>query len=98
MISAAHAKTLIRNLDLNRVVLFAGAVFSVYAQNLFNEAIPLTNDLARKLWQFMYDNPYDEKTPLKTLYEAALTHQKGKVALRDFFRSHLHVVRFADWY
>jgi hypothetical protein len=98
MLSITDAKTLTRNLDLNRVVLFAGAGFSVDAQNLFKEPIPLTNELARRLWEFLYETPYDGRTALKTLYEAALTHTKGRAALRDFLRSLLHVVQYADWY
>jgi hypothetical protein len=98
MISSADAKTLIRNLDLNRVVLFTGAGFSVDAENLFKERIPLTNELAKNLWKFLYEEPFDEKTALKTIYEAALKHRKGRKALREFLRTHLHVVRFDDWY
>src|SRR5260370_13879256 len=98
MISNADAQTLFRNLDLNRVVLFAGAGFSTDAGNVFNEPLPLSYALAKALWRFLYDEPYEEKTPLKTLYEAALKHRKGKQALRDFLYSHLHVVRFAEWY
>lgn len=98
MISTADAKTLIRNLDLNRVVLFTGAGFSVDAENSFNERIPPTPVLAKKLWQFLYDEPFDEKTPLKTLYEAALTHRKGKAALREFLCTQLHAVRWPAWY
>jgi len=85
-------------LDLNRVVLFAGAGFSVDAENSFNESLPLSSELAKRLWSFLYAEPYDGKTPLKTLYEAALTHRRGKAALRDFLRTQLHVVSFAAWY
>ena len=98
MLSTADAKTLVRNLELNRVVLFAGAGFSVDAENTFHESLPLAFELAKRLWSFLYSEPYDGKTPLKTLYEAALTHKKGKAALRDFLRTQLHVVGFAAWY
>jgi hypothetical protein len=98
MLSITDAKTLTRNMDLNRVVLFAGAGFSVDAKNLFRESIPIGNTLSENLWKFLYDTPYDGKTPLKTLYEAALTHRKGKAALRDFLRAQLHVVEFPAWY
>jgi SIR2-like domain len=98
MLSTTDAKTLTRNMDLNRVVLFAGAGFSVDARNLLNETIPLGSSLAQRLWSFLYETPYDDKTPLKTLYEASRTHKKGRAAVRDFLRSQLHVVEFPAWY
>ena len=52
MLSTADAKTLIRNLELNRVVLFAGAGFSVDAENTFHESLPLASELAKYLWSF----------------------------------------------
>lgn len=97
MLSENDKQTLIRNLNRNQVVLFAGAGFSIDAKNASGEPIPMSDRLSKLLWNFIYDQPYDDKTNLKSLYEAAL-YRKGKSALRQFLRTQLHITSRADWY
>src|SRR2546426_7758740 len=77
MLSENDQQTLFRSLQLNRVTLFAGAGFSRGARNGDARQIALADELARRLWNYLYETPYDGKTNLRTLYEAARTHKKG---------------------
>jgi hypothetical protein len=77
MLSENDKQTLFRNLLLNRVTLFAGAGFSRGARNASARQIPLADELAKRLWEYLYETPHDGKTNLRTLCEAARTHKKG---------------------
>lgn len=98
MLSENDKQNLLRNLRRNRVILVTGAGFSADAQNALGERLPLGGGLTRTLWRFLYDSEYDGRTNLKTLYEAAKTHIKGRAVVRDFMVSQFHADQIPDWY
>lgn len=98
MLSENDKQNLLRNLSRNRVVLVTGAGFSVDAINRVGQRLPLAGALTRALWRFLYDSDYDEKTNLRTVYEAAKTHRKGRAAVRDFLQTQLHAEQIPEWY
>jgi hypothetical protein len=98
MLSENDKQNLLRNLVRGRVVLVTGAGFSADATNVSGSTLPVGNQLAKSLWNFLYETEYDDKTSLKTLYAAAQTHRKGKAALRDFLFGELSVKEYPQWY
>jgi hypothetical protein len=98
MLSENDKQTLIRNLSRNRVILVTGSGFSTEAISLCGNKLPVGSQLSKALWTYLYDSEYDGQTSLKTLYEAALHHRKGRAALRDFLRSQLAVDHYPEWY
>jgi len=98
MLSENDKQNLLRNLRRNRVVLVTGAGFSADARNTLGERLPLGGDLTKTFWRFLYDSEYDGRTNLKTLYDAAKTHPKGRAAVRDFMVSQFHADHVPEWY
>jgi hypothetical protein len=98
VLSENDKHNLIRNLNLGRVVLVTGAGFSKDATNAKQEHLPDATALASDLWAFLYGTPYDEKTSLRTLYEAGQTHQRGVASLRQFLFDSLHATQWPQWY
>src|SRR5579863_5872511 len=85
------------NLRRNRVVLFLGAGFSREAKNAVGDPIPLSSDLAKKLWsKSEFAGDYDG-TELRYLYDAA-RKRKGGAAIRLLLRDLLSVSKYPDWY
>jgi hypothetical protein len=80
------------------VVLVTGAGFSRSCKNATGSTLPIGNELAGALYQYLYDEPYDGTSSLKTLYSAATRHKKGMSGLREFLRLHLHATEIPDWY
>src|SRR5260370_24316742 len=97
LLSENDRQNLLRNLNRNRVVLVTGAGFSMDAENSYHHNLPTTKDLSEALWSYLYDDPYDGKSSLKTLYAVALKHNKGIAALRQFLYAHLHASSIPAW-
>ncbi len=98
MLSENDKQNLFRHLHQGHVVLVTGAGFSREARNAKGVSIPDGKTLASNLWRFLYGSDYDGATPLRTLYEAAQTHPKGLLLLRQFLFDELHAVDWANWY
>ena len=98
MLSENDRQLLLRNLNSNEVVLVTGAGFSLACKNIFDQNLPDSKRLAKLLWSFLYDDPYDGTSTLKTLYGAARNHRKGMRALRSFLRQHLYATEIPGWY
>jgi hypothetical protein len=98
MLGENDKHTLVRNLMRNRVVLVTGAGFSCDALNVLGRNLPVGTQLAQSLWSYLYDTKYDGKANLKTLYEVALHHRKGRNALQAFLKAELHAETIPEWY
>lgn len=77
------------HLSYAHVALFLGAGFSTDARNRAGEHLPDARRLAELLWNYLgYSGVYDN-ADLPTLFQAALNHRKGHVALQEFMQVHL---------
>ncbi len=98
MLDKDDAKRLVQALQANRVVLFLGAGASLDAVARNGESFPHGRRLCEELWDYLeYSGPFDN-TDLQTLFEAALKHKKGHVALDAFLKERLLSSSVPDWY
>jgi len=97
MIPEGDKQYLQTNLRRNRVVLFLGAGFSREAQNAAGEAMPLSRDLAEKLWGTAGLAGNYDGTELRYVYDAA-RKRKGDTTIRLLLRDLLSVSKYPDWY
>ncbi len=97
MFTEHDAKFLDRALRHNRCILFVGAGFSRGAMNRRGEAMPSGEELARILWDWLFDEKYDG-TGLAEVYQAALDSGRELRSLKYLLEEHLLAQDVPDWY
>ena len=87
---------LLKSITSNSAVLFLGAGFSTGATNKLGNTIPLGNEFANILWDFLgYPGDYD-RTALPTIFQAAL--KKKHADVQKLLDVNFRCSSIPDWY
>ena len=94
MFEQQYEDYLIRQFSKNQAVLFLGSGFSTIGKNKLVENLPIGNHLAKKIWEFLYTEPFDGKSSLKLLFQALIQSSKGHDNICRFLQDNLLVHDF----